>query len=367
MSGSRRSLVIGAAVTAALAVLSFFSALVTNAASSATQWPGWLDYLRRHPWITLAVLVGITIALSVVAAIAGGSGSTPLSNEELLATEDRLRQHVDNAESRRMSAGDSTEGMPPYPRAHLDAAGQAREEIWRVVSPFFNETNDPLSLAREWSISLPPAVGNLPVSGRIVVAELLLCYGQPEAARRQMRNAVDLGASPRAFWLIRMARISAKSQQELTVDQLLNEAERVDPNYPPVVAMRAVEANQWEDVLSALDSWEPTTLWEREVLVSFRCAALSGTGKLDELISLLAESVDEIQSTPLMIQLSQHLRMRAVRGTGDSRLADAASAVEFAIRARNLRRLWRTDSSEAVAVAAEAAVITEDGQRVWDD
>src|SRR5205807_6491739 len=39
--------------------------------------------------------------------------------------------------------------------------------------------------------------------------------------------------------------------------------------------------------------------------------------------------------------------------------------VEVAIRARNLRRIWRSDSAEAVAIAAEAAVIADNPQQVW--
>jgi hypothetical protein len=230
MSKTRRVLTVAAVAAATLTVLSFVSALAVNAATEAPQWPGWLDYVRRHPWRTMSVLGVATMVLAVVAVYVGNAGPEPASNEDLLAAEERLRRHADSVESRRSDAEDRMTRLPPYPRALLGVSGEDQSLIWKVVAPFTDEAVVPQALAREWAASPPAALESLPVTGRLVVAELLVAYGQLGAGRDQLRKAVDWGASPRAFWLVRMARIQMPSDEPHRVDRLLDEAEQVDPS-----------------------------------------------------------------------------------------------------------------------------------------
>jgi hypothetical protein len=348
-----------------MTVLSLVNALVVNAASAAAQWPGWLDYLRRHPWLALVVFTAVTVLLAVGAVYVGNTGTAPASNEDLLASEERMRQHVNAVESRRSDEEVRMGRLPPHPHALLVAAGEHQSHIWKVVAPFTDDAIVPQDLAREWAASPPAALESLPISGRLVVGELLLAYGQLAAGRDQLRKAVDWGALPRAFWLVRLARIQMSSDDVHCVDRILAEAEKIDPSYPLVAAMRSFESKDWEGTLVALGGWDPVTFWEREGALSFQCGALLALQRIDDLISVLDSALAETPNAKFMLQLSQFLRLRAATGTGDSRLADATRAVEIAIRARNLRRLWRSDSAEAVATAAEAAVIAEDGQQAW--
>jgi tetratricopeptide (TPR) repeat protein len=178
---------------------------------------------------------------------------------------------------------------------------------------------------------------------------------------------VDWGAKPRAYWLVRMAQVQVTPGEDdpTRVDRLLAEAEQVDTAYPLVAAMKSFVADDWNQTVRALEGWNPPTFWEQETAVAFRYAALLNMEKLDEAISALDSDPREFRSAWILLQLAQLLRARAVQGTGDSRLADATRAVEIAIRARNMRRLWRSDSAEAAAVAAEAAVVADDPQQVW--
>jgi hypothetical protein len=79
----------------------------------------------------------------------------------------------------------------------------------------------------------------------------------------------------------------------------------------------------------------------------------------------LQAGTTETSSAGLLLQLARLLRARSVLGGGDSRWRDAFRSVEVALRARNLRRSWRGDSAEAVAAAAEAAIIADDPGQVW--
>lgn len=56
----RRGIAI-AAISGGAAVTTLLVGLVTNAASDASQWPGWLGWLQEHAWVSLVVL-GLTMA-----------------------------------------------------------------------------------------------------------------------------------------------------------------------------------------------------------------------------------------------------------------------------------------------------------------
>lgn len=362
----RRSLFVTAALSCFLLILSIVIGLVTNVASSTPHWPDRLDLIRRYPWWSILILGALGLPLTVLAVISG-SGPTPASSEDLLATEDRLRQHLDQVETRRSDVEDRTARLLPCPRALLAAAGEDRDLIWKVIAPFTDDSIVPQDLAGEWAVSPPAVIDGLSVTGRLVVAELLLGYGQPAAAVEHLRKAVDWGATPRAYWLVRMAQIQVTPGVDdlARVDRLLAEAEQVDALYPLVMAMRSFVADDWDQTVRVLEGWNPSTFWEQEMAMVFRCAALVRLEKLDEAISTLDSGPGEFRSASILLQLAQLLRTRAVQGTGDSGVADATRAVEIAIRARNMRRLWRSDSAEAVAVAAEAAVVADDSQQVW--
>lgn len=367
MSKFRRPLFGAAALAGLLLIFSLVNSLATNVASSTRHWPGPLGLIPRYPWWAVLVLFMLTLFFTMWAVFTSSSGPIPVSNKELLAAEGRLREHVDNAGIQRSSIEDRATCLPPYPRALLVAAGEDREAIWKAISGFADDTVIPQNLAREWSVSTPVIIDTLPTIGRLVIAELLLAYGQPAAAVEHMRKAVHWGATPRPFWLVRMAQVqmTPDEDEQPRVDRLLAEAEQVDANYPLVMAMKAIIKNDWSQALRSLEGWSPPTAWEQETALLFRNAALLGMDRLDDAIAALDGISADIRSASASLQLAQLLRTRAVKGTGDSDIADAARAVEVAISARNSRRTWRSDSAEAVAVAAEAAVIAGNHQQVW--
>jgi hypothetical protein len=136
MSKLRLSLFVAAALSGSLLILSILLGLVTNVASSTHHWPGPLDLIRRYPWWSVLVLGAAALLLTVLADVIGGSGPTPASSEDLLATEDRLRLHVDQVETRRSKVEDRVARLPPYPHALLAAASEDRDLIWKLIAPF---------------------------------------------------------------------------------------------------------------------------------------------------------------------------------------------------------------------------------------
>ncbi|MEV7103050.1 NB-ARC domain-containing protein [Streptomyces atroolivaceus] len=59
VAGGALGVAVGAAVPLA-------ASLAGNAATEAERWPGWMDVLRRHPWMSLAVVLVLTGALLAV-------------------------------------------------------------------------------------------------------------------------------------------------------------------------------------------------------------------------------------------------------------------------------------------------------------
>ncbi len=89
--------------------------LATNAALAQHRWPGWLELVRTHPWLSLVVLEAVTVCLAVL--VSGLSGpdqhaKAPVGDPDLAGVADRLavavkRQWNDEAELRQLN--------DPYP------------------------------------------------------------------------------------------------------------------------------------------------------------------------------------------------------------------------------------------------------------
>jgi hypothetical protein len=260
------------------------------------------------------------------------------------------------------------DGLPPYPHELITRSGaDARVTIWKVVAPFADDATDPAALAREWATAPPAALDALPAVGRLVVAELLVAHGQLAAAVEQFREAVRLGAAPRAFWLVRMAQVtwSAEGEHSRNADDLLDEAAAMDPEYPLLRALRLLCSGQASDAVDTLAGWRCQTPWEQDANLTVTSAALVQLDRLDDAIIALEDGCADTRNPALLVSLSQVLSARSVAGGGDSRWRDAFRAIEVALRARNLRRSWRGDSAGAVVTAGEAAIIGDAAEQVW--
>ncbi len=357
-----------AVVTALIVfVLSVPLGFAINAASGLGRWPGWLDIVRRHPFRSVAVLAVASLVVLAVAFWEQRRSPEPASADELVEMENRLHQRFDDAEVARTGADDRLDRLPPYPRALIRDSGADQPTIMKVVAPFTQDGVDPRVLAREWAASPPSVLDELPVAGRLAVAEILMAYDQAAAAIEQLRDALTLGATPRAYWLIRMAQLAwlVDGEGSARASGFLEQAKSVDSDYPLLRAILLSRSRAWSEAEVALSGWSPSTVWERDTALTVLGGALVEQQKLDDAVTVMEAGTTETSSAGLLLQLARLLRARSVLGGGDSRWRDAFRSIEVALRARNLRRSWRGDSAEAVAAAAEAAIIADDQGQVW--
>jgi tetratricopeptide (TPR) repeat protein len=342
--------------------------LAANAGTAQERWPGWLDILRREPWWSIAALLSVTIVVSAVLLRRERWVSEPATKNDVVEAADRIQLSVDHVGAAMTAFGGKYEGIPPFPSNLLTrAAPDEQMAIWKVVSAFTSETTDPGKLALEWAAAPPQAIGDLSAVGRLVVAELLLAHRQQSAALDQFREAVRLGASPRAFWLVRMAQVAGSEDgpPTITAESLLDEAAQVDPDYPLLRALRLLRSEDARGAEEILIGWEPSTPWEVDTRLTFLSSALYAQDRLDDAIAVLDEGIADTRNASLLLSFARVLSARSVAGGGDSRWQDAFQAIEVAVRARNLRRSWRGDSAEAVVMAGEAAIIGDAPKQVW--
>jgi hypothetical protein len=150
VSTRRRSLLVTAAVSVAVAIVGIWASLAINAATSGTaHWPGPLDLIRRYPWWFVLALTVVLAILTACAVFSSESGPSPASADDVLASEERVRQQVDRVEVRRSQMDERVARLPPHPRVLLDAAGEDRDVIWKVIAAFTDDAVVPQDLARE--------------------------------------------------------------------------------------------------------------------------------------------------------------------------------------------------------------------------
>lgn len=240
-------------------LLSVLLALAVNEVSTLGRWPGWLDLIRRPPVRAVVLILAATCELTVISTLIDRRGPEPASSVDVLDAEERIKGHISERTQSTLEQSGLLERLPLYPREIIAAPGDDQAAISRVVKAFANPAIDPYTLAREWGASAPQALDDLPVTGRLAVAELLHAYGQPGAASDQIRAAVLMGVTPRAYWLVRAAQIAALvfGEDATQVQELLDEAQAVDSGYPLLIGLRHSLAQQWQAAESALAPWNP--------------------------------------------------------------------------------------------------------------
>ncbi|MFG2042169.1 hypothetical protein [Dactylosporangium sp. NPDC048998] len=341
-------------------------AIITNLASNSLTLPSALSLVQRHPLAFSGVLVVVMFGLWAVGYFLDQAGPQPATTDDLAEAGERIHDQLDRIELGQLEHDDRVlERLPPYARQLLDEDVD-HDSTWQLVVAFTRDAADPVRVAREWAVAPPGAAANLSAYGQLVIAELMLAYGQPAAAVTYVQAALNLGVSPRPFWLFRAAQAAWTAEDNDSALAYLEEAQRVDASYPLTNAAQLNYEGRWVDAAAALSACVPQTAWERDAAASLTATVYQNLDRIDEAIRAIEAIADDTAGAGLLLQLARLLGRRSVTGAGDSQWKDAARARDLAIRARNLRRSWRGDSAEAIAAAAEALFIGEDPAGVWE-
>lgn len=271
--------------------------------------------------------------------------------------EERYKETISRLDAS-SSFQDRLELIPPNARRVLDnehvPGGPAERLVDAVVS------GDPRTVISGF-VALPPKwLVEAPAPIILALAELAQSYRLHDEAAQLYEQVAELGVD-RARHYAKAAFEYAVAGQPQRSDGLISSARAVGSD-PYIDVIEGGLNEDWTKIIGAVDRDVATG---DPFLVQIYALALRNQGDLDASIIALSEANERLLDYPgVALQLARMLLDRSIRVGTTSRARDLSSALHWAEHARDLRRKWRGDSSEAVTIACHAALAARDYQRV---
>lgn len=245
----------------------------------------------------------------------------------------------------------------------------AEGPVWTIIVALTDPREQPADTLAEWEADPPSWLVSAPSDARLVAAELAATYGARRLAADLFAAVASDGAARRQFWYARAALLYDELDERERARQILGRAGQSLPLTDPFArALAAVFAEDWDRARDEIKAWQPQdtlnrvlhfTLYTKETW--FSCGDNSRDA-LDRLIELSGSVLRDEWITGIAFVRAFYLVARAEMAQTDHPYADLKEARELAVRVRDDRRLWRRDSSDAVALACRAAVAARDYQ-----
>ncbi|MEU0785355.1 hypothetical protein ABZ341_27715 [Streptomyces sp. NPDC006173] len=213
-----------------------------------------------------------------------------------------------------------------------------------------------------WAVEDPAWLRQAPAQVFGWLGQVAADYGASRASRMFFERCLSEGGHPRDFLVARVALQAGFSSEQEAREYLLTYQNLTSPL---LEALRSYLDEDWAGCLQHLGKWEPHNALAGALRVQVEAEALMRTGREGEALALLRAADREEMFTGAAVRLALTLLQQAVHGRTAHRLADAQEAMAVAIRARNSRRTWYGDSTEAVVLAVQAAVMSGDLSSAW--
>nr|WP_139135497.1 hypothetical protein [Micromonospora tulbaghiae] len=216
---------------------------------------------------------------------------------------------------------------------------------------------DPRSTLSDWAESPPRWLDQSTPRAWIVFAEALAAFDLKPEAVQAIGNAIDAGIPNRPYWLARIALL--ESLTPAAADALRQQAGQ--SQHPLSNAALAIAGNRFSDAASDLNQWAPDAPRDDNLRLTLKaeCERLLGqTQNQLETLAILIEMYEDVAAPRLL--LATALLTRAQRRESQAVAADVQRAAELALEARDRRRRWRGDSTEAAVLAAKALMMAHD-------
>lgn len=213
-----------------------------------------------------------------------------------------------------------------------------------------------------WAVEYPAWLQQAPAQAFAWLGQVASDYGAPGASRIFFEGCLREGGHPRDF-LVARAALQTGSEAEQEVRQFLDAHQ--DMTSPLLDALRNYLDEDWAGCLRHLGRWEPHNALAGSLRVRLEAEALTRAGQESEALTLLRAANRDAMFTGTAVHLAVALLQHAVHGRTPTRLADAQEALAVSVRARNSRRAWYGDSTEAAVLAVQAAVLCGDLSMAW--
>jgi tetratricopeptide (TPR) repeat protein/predicted nucleic acid-binding protein len=213
-----------------------------------------------------------------------------------------------------------------------------------------------------WAVEDPTWLRQAPAQAFGWLGQLAADYGAPRASRVFFERCLREGGHPRDFLLARVALQAGSNTVQEAREYLLAHQ---DTASPLLEALRGYLDEDWTGCIQHLGRWEPHNPLAEALRVQLEAEALTRAGRESEALTLLRAADREGMFTGISIHLAAALLQHAVHSRTPNKLADAQEALAVAVRARNSRRSWYGDSTEAAVLAVQAAVLCGDLSSAW--
>lgn len=298
-------------------------------------------------------------------------GKTDTDGEYLFVVVQRARARVGRPNDAVIAMADAV--------AHQQSGGGLAARPTPVVSPVMRARADELrhsygalvdsilvaitaagsrpDLLQDWAFNRPAWIGS---EAEIIgwLAELALDAGSRRAARRFVDDALELGASPRAYWKVIQISTWSEAEQAQGVEYVSDVAD-----HPLIRAI--IQANSRESRRTSLAEWTPSTSTERSMKVTLDLELGFELEELDDVIARGTQAFREEGLPAAGVVAVKALLRRTYSGGFRLHSNDASDARELALAIRGALRSWGSDSTPPVPHAMNASMLLVDLDRAW--
>ena len=280
-------------------------------------------------------------------------------------------QQTAEAQAATVSDTDLDERLAVLPAQHRAMIGrrwrEAKDDVWLVIVALTTFDSPPTAVAAQWQSACPEWLTGAALPARLVAADLVWAYDAPRLAADLYRSAAQEGAPRAKHWAARSALILDELGDRGGARAVIEEFR----DLPPDLLFSAVAAaigEEWDRLRETLALWCPTETVERALrFVLYNREVMLGRGKefltreaLDEVLRAGQLELGDQYVPGISLQVARLLILRTKRGESDHPYTDLKFAREAAVRARDERRVARSDSADAVEVACDAAIAAGD-------
>ena len=228
------------------------------------------------------------------------------------------------------------------------------EPIWPQVGRFLSEfcqLGDKSLAIHEWVDHRPEWMANIPSAGLLWFAELADAYGLHAEGSKLIVEALASGASPRSFWSLKQALLTAGNSREKQIREI---AKLADSHPAADSILKYLDGNLGE-ASAILELWIPTSAAETSFKETLSLQYSLANDRVDEARQVAESLLSRGHVTAGQIFAEALLRLGNVRES-QLHFTWLNEAQETSLRARDETRSWGGNSWKAAYTAARAAI-----------
>ncbi|MFC4135829.1 tetratricopeptide repeat protein [Hamadaea flava] len=253
--------------------------------------------------------------------------------------------------------------FPPVLHHYIEAAFESDAANARRLVTLLTSEDKPAAVLADWQQHRPGWLEQAGWDVQLAASELASAFRAQRLAADLLTRMADQGAPPRYLWLAKAALLySIVGDSSARERALTAYSGCAASDHPYARAMAALFAGDLRRADELLDAWDPpkdelatAATLSVQVALGHPDSTTFSPEVIDNALSRSVTWLSRFWFAGLAIWRSRALITRARQRRSRTLLRDLTEAQALALRARNDRRVWQGDSSEAAALACQAA------------